>query len=102
MATVPPRDVHAELAPAAWGHPSKHEPRWPAALAKVAAIGLLLALANTLRAHLGPPWVIPALEGVLCIAVLVVSPRREGRESPATRAGAIVLIALINAANVSS
>jgi uncharacterized membrane protein len=96
------RDLHAEEAGAAWGWPSKGEPRWPAQLAIAVTIGLELVLPAKLLNHLGPRWLIPALAGALGLALLIISPRRITRESKELRVAAIVLIGLINIANVVS
>lgn len=96
------RDAHAEEMPAAWGWPSSGEPRWPATLAVVVAVSLQLVLPDRLTHFLGPRWLLPALEGLLAVALLVVSPRRVSRESTEVRIAAIVLIALISLANVVS
>lgn len=100
--SAPTRNVQAEEAPAAWGWLSKSEPRWPATLAVLVASALYVVLPDALRVHFGPRWLIPALEGALCLALLIVSPRRESAESTGLRIAAIVLIALINLANVIS
>jgi uncharacterized membrane protein len=82
---------------AEWGEQARSEPRWPAALAVVAAIGLQVVLPD--RLVLGPRWVTPTLEAALGVALLVASPRRLTKESPRVRGLAIALIALINVAN---
>ena len=96
------RDVHSEEAQAAWGWPSDGEPRWPVQLAVVAAIALQLVVPDALVQFLGPKWLVPSLEGALLLALLIVSPRRITRESRDLRVAAIVLIGLINIANLVS
>jgi uncharacterized membrane protein len=86
----------------AWGTRSRDEPRWPAALAVVVAIALYLVLPHLLIRWLGPRWLIPALEGALVATLMIVSPRRLSVEVTALRVASIVLIALINLANVVS
>jgi len=78
----------------------RSESRWPASLAVIAA----LALYVTLPEHfvLGPRWVIPALELALLVPLSIIAPRRTYDEAPWRRIAAIVLIAIINAANVAS
>ena len=77
-----------------------HEPRWPAALALVAALGLYLFLPATLI--VGPRWLLPALEGLLVIPLLITNPdRRESNTAP-LRAVSILLIAIISIANISA
>jgi hypothetical protein len=53
------------------------DPLWPAQLAVAIAIGLHLALSDKLL--LGPRWLTPAVEGVLLLTLVVVSPRRASR-----------------------
>ncbi|HLI16119.1 MAG TPA: hypothetical protein VKV23_08740 [Acidimicrobiales bacterium] len=96
------RSPSAERADAAWGFASRAEPRWPASLAIAVAIALYLVLPNRLTAGLGPRWLIPALAGALEVVLLVANPRHETREVARFRAVAIVLIALVNAANLVS
>ncbi len=96
------RDLHAEEAHAAWGWPSKGESRWQAQIAIFVAIALYFVLPDKLVAHLGPRWLIPALEVALCIALIAVNPRRITGEVPKIRIAAIILIALINFVNFVS
>jgi hypothetical protein len=77
-----------------------HEPRWPAAIALVAAIALYLFLPATLI--VGPRWLLPALEGLLVIPLLITNPdRRESNTAP-LRVISILLIAIISIANISA
>jgi uncharacterized membrane protein len=85
---------------AGWGAPAESEPRWPASLAVIAAVGLYLVLPGSLTVWLGPRWLVSSLEVVLVVSLTVVSPRRITAESRRLRVVAIVLIALINLANV--
>jgi len=89
-----------EQAESAWGVPSKYEARWPAQLAVVAAVTLQLLLPN--RLTLGSHWVVPALELALLIPLTIITPMRHLREAPLTRAVALMLIAIVNVANVAS
>jgi uncharacterized membrane protein len=84
----------------AWGVPSGQEPRWPAVVAIVAAIGLQVVLPVRVIQGLGPRWLIPVLEGVLLLALLIANPHRLDRESRALRLLSLVLIAVITAANM--
>ncbi len=86
---------------AEWGQRAQSEPRWPAALAVVAAGALYFALPDRLISGLGPRWVVPTLEGVLEASLIIANPRLT-RESRRVRPVAIVLIALVNLANVVS
>jgi uncharacterized membrane protein len=87
---------------AAWGEPSRSARRWSASLAVLVAIALYLVLPHRLIVWLGPRWLIPAVEGALVVAILIVSPRQISRGAAAVRVAAIVLISLINFANVVS
>ena len=84
----------------AWGVPSTSEPRWQAVLAIVVAIGLQVVLPERVIQGLGPRWLIPALEGVLLVALLFTIPRRQGRGESVLRALALTLIAVVTAANL--
>jgi len=96
------RDLHAEEAQAAWGWSSKAEPRWPAQIAIVVAIGLYILLPGKLTVNLGPRWVVPALLGALSLVLIVVSPNHITRDSKQIRVAAITLIGLINLINFVS
>jgi hypothetical protein len=95
----PRSEAETELE-AQWGDRARSEPRWPATLAVVAAIGLQVVLPS--RLLLGPRWVLPTLEGALGLALFLASPRRHSRESGRIRSLSIALIALINVANLIS
>jgi len=82
-----------------WGISSAREPRWPATLAVLAVIGLQLVLPTKVSYYLGPHWLIPALEGVLAVAMLIANPWHE-TESRNLRPVSIGIIILINAANL--
>ncbi|MDQ2744464.1 MAG: DUF1345 domain-containing protein [Chloroflexota bacterium] len=85
---------------AAWGEASHSEPRWPAVIAVVLAIVLYQTLPSKLT--IGPPWALSVIEGALLLPLLATSPRRTNRESRWQRVFALVVIALINLANVIS
>jgi hypothetical protein len=53
------------------------DPFWPAQLAVALAIALHLALSDKLV--IGPIWLIPAAEGVLLVALIVIAPSRASR-----------------------
>jgi uncharacterized membrane protein len=84
----------------AWGVVAKSEPRWPASLAVLAAIALYLTLPS--RFVLGPIWLIPVLEGAALIPLSIFAPRRTPEETPWAQVLAVVLIAVVNIANVIS
>jgi uncharacterized membrane protein len=86
---------------AEWGGRANSEPRWPASLAVAVAIALYFALPDKVINGLGPRWLVPVFEGLLWAALLIANPRLT-RESRRVRPVAIVLIALVNMANVVS
>ncbi len=53
------------------------DPLWPAQLAIAMAIALHLTLSDKLV--VGPKWLIPAVEGLLLLTLIVVSPQRASR-----------------------
>ncbi|HEY6378783.1 MAG TPA: hypothetical protein VI316_06355 [Candidatus Dormibacteraeota bacterium] len=93
----------AEARPAedpAWGFASPHEPRWPAALATLAAILLLVTLPDQLIP--GPRFLIPGLLTAVLIPLWLAAPTRHHRERRHIRAVGITLIALVNLANLAT
>jgi uncharacterized membrane protein len=64
------------------------------------AILLDLVLPNDLT--IGPSWLLPSIEGALLIGLATVSPHPRVRDHPRRRQVALVLIALVSAANISS
>jgi hypothetical protein len=75
------------------------ESRWPPSLAVLAALALYITLPPHLT--LGPAWLMPALVVVLLIPLVFLGPVRTG-EGPARRMVGILLIAIVNAANIAS
>jgi uncharacterized membrane protein len=86
----------------AWGIKSHGEPRLPALLAVLAAMGLQLILPDNLLQGLGNRALIPSLEGVLLLVLLIANPGRISEEESRLRMVGIALIALITVANVVS
>jgi uncharacterized membrane protein len=84
----------------AWGAVAKSEPRWPASLAVLAAIALYVTLPS--RFVLGPVWLIPVFEGIALVPLSIFAPRRTPKETPWAQVLAVVLIAIVNVANVVS
>jgi uncharacterized membrane protein len=80
--------------------PPEPEPFWPAQLTVLAAIGLQVALPE--RLTVGPTWLVPTLEGVLLIGLFFATPKQLEGEHPRRRRVALVLTALVSAANVYS
>jgi hypothetical protein len=69
------------------------EARWHMALAVVAAVVLTILLPTEWR--LGPPWAVPAVEGVLLLALVLGDPGRISRRSSVLRAVSIALVAVL-------
>lgn len=56
---------------------AKGDPLWPAQLAVAIAIGLHLALSD--KVVIGPQWLVPAVEGLLLVALVLIAPSRASR-----------------------
>ncbi|MDX6390585.1 MAG: hypothetical protein QOJ73_1648 [Streptosporangiaceae bacterium] len=74
------------------------EPRLPAAVAVIVAIGLYAALPN--RLLLGPRYVVPGLELILFIPLVLANPRRMSKQNRLLRRLAITLLLLIAVSNL--
>ena len=81
----------------AWRRVTEGEPRLPVTLTVAAAIGLQLALPNSVAPH--PRWLLPAVAALLLVGIFAANPRRVDRPSPQLRAASLVLIAVISMAN---
>ncbi len=79
---------------------ARREPQWPAALAVTGALVLYMTLPE--RLTLGPKWVIPALEFALLVPLMLKAPFRHREEARLVRFAVLLLIALVNLANVTS
>ncbi len=77
------------------------EPAWPSQLTIVAAIALQLSLPQKLSGT-GIRWLLPALEGLVAVALVALTPRRLERRHPNRRRLAIALVALVSIANALS
>jgi uncharacterized membrane protein len=86
----------------AWGIESPSQARWPELAAVIMAVVLQLLLPDRLIQGLGNRVLIPALEGVLLVALLIVNPGRISKEESRTRIVGVALIALITAVNLVS
>jgi hypothetical protein len=75
-------------------------PYWAPQLVVLVAIMLDLVLPTELT--LGPSWLLPAIEGVLLVALAVVSPHPTIRHHPRRRQFAIGLIGLVSVVNIFS
>jgi uncharacterized membrane protein len=77
--------------------PTQHEPfgeaRWPMATAVVTAMVLTVLLPDDLR--LAPRWVLPALEGLLLLALIAGDPGRIDRRSTVLRTMSIALVGVL-------
>ena len=82
----------------AWGVPAPPRSYWPARIAVLVAMALYLVLPDRLVP--GPRIVVPALEGVVLVAITVLVPHRTTVAAPARRVLAILIIGLVTLANV--
>ncbi|MEV6329198.1 hypothetical protein [Streptomyces sp. NPDC051909] len=77
--------------------PSRQEPvgeaRWPMATAVVTAMVLTVLLPDDLR--LAPRWVLPAVEGLLLVALIAGDPGRIDRRSNVLRTLSIALVGVL-------
>lgn len=80
--------------------PPTSEPFWPAQATIIAAIGLQVSLPE--RLTVGPSWLVPAFEGLLLAGMIIVTPNEAEEEHPRRRRVALVLTALVGAANIYS
>jgi len=69
------------------------EARWPMAAAVVAALVLTYLLPDEVR--LGPNWLLPAVEGLLLLALVVADPVEISRGSRLLRTSSIVLVLIL-------
>ncbi|MFC6160031.1 hypothetical protein ACFWUU_11885 [Kribbella sp. NPDC058693] len=76
------------------------EPRLPAAIGVIVAIGLYAVLPSTLQ--IGPRFVIPALELLLFIPLVLANPRRMSKENRLLRRLSIGLVLLIALSNTTA
>ena len=96
---VAPRPA-GEVKPA-WRRRTVGEPRWQVAACTAVAIGLQVAVPGRLVV-LRPVWVLPALEGVLLLALVLANPHRIDRQSRVLRMLGLALATLISFANAWS
>jgi uncharacterized membrane protein len=105
VAQQPPRSAaHAQPAPAPvrrpYPPPPDSEAFWPAQLTVLLAIVIEVLLPGRLTA--GPDWLVPSLEGVLLLGLFVVTPNVVEDEHPRRRHIALLLTAIVSAANIFS
>ncbi|HEY2657664.1 MAG TPA: hypothetical protein VGI55_17905 [Solirubrobacteraceae bacterium] len=81
--------------------PPRGESRLPPLLTVVLAIALQLLLPS--RLTVGPKWILPALEGLMLISLVIVSPQRHVQaEHLPSRRIALAIAALVSIANATS
>jgi uncharacterized membrane protein len=97
-----PDSEAAGVSPAGRPYPpaARAESVWPAQVTVLAAIALQLLLPERLTA--GPTWLLPVLEVALLVGLSLATPRQLRREHSLRRAGALVITALVSAANIAS
>jgi uncharacterized membrane protein len=78
---------------------ARRDPFWPAQISVLATIALDLDLPSKLT--LQPGWILPALEGVLLLGLLAITPWQAGIQRQ-RRAVALTLIGVVSAANLVS
>ena len=88
----------------AFRHASPFEPRWPSVLAVLVALGLYVALPQAMTGHAAIAsalrFAIPAVELALLAPLALGAPHRSAAESARRRTAAIVLTAVLSAANL--
>jgi len=80
------RDAQTTAGARPYPPPAQAEPLWPIQVALLATIGCQVLLPDRLTA--GPTWLLPALEGVLPVALVVAFPRHIREEHPRRREAA--------------
>ena len=85
----------------AWLRRTEGEARWQVATAVAVAIALQIPVPGRL-VLLRPPWLLPALEGLLLLVLVVANPRRINTESRVLRFVGLSLAALLSLANAWS
>jgi len=81
----------------AWQRTTAGEHRGPAALSVLVMIALQIWISGALG--LQPGWILPAVEGVMLLALLLVNPGRLNREQKALRLLGLGLVLAASAAN---
>lgn len=100
----PPHDV-GEYAPQRYVRPlesflSKLDAFWGPQLLVACAIALELFLPNKLT--IGPTWLLPAIEGLLLVVLLAISPHPRMRHTALRRNVAMGLVGLVSVVNIFS
>lgn len=89
----------------AWGVQSQAVSRWEASVAVIAAAILYIVLPDQLTVTFGPRWLryaVPGLEVILLVPLALTSLRRRWQVGRWQRPISLVLIAIVNAANILS
>jgi uncharacterized membrane protein len=79
-------------------HQRRGEPRLPAVVATLVAIGLYVALPQ--RLLIAPRYILPALELLLLVPLIAFNPRRLTRQTRTTRALSMTLVFVIAGSNL--
>ncbi|GIE86052.1 DUF1345 domain-containing protein [Actinoplanes regularis] len=93
-------DRAVEVCTPAWLRPTAGEPRWPAAIAVVAAIGLQLSVPG--RLAIRPQWLLPVLEAAILALLIVANPGRISTRHPWVRRLGLILVGVATLANAYS
>jgi hypothetical protein len=84
----------------AWRRRTRGERRWPSVVAVAVAILLQFLLPDSLV--LQPPWLLPAVEIALVLALIAANPVRMERNHPLIRIGGLCLVGAMTLANAIS
>ena len=84
----------------AWKRVTQFEPRWHVSVTLGVAIALQIILPRRLTLH--PHWLLPALQGVLLVALISVDPRKRASHETILRLGRLAMIAVVTLANAVS
>lgn len=90
--------MHPVRAVPAWQRRTQGESRWPVTVTTAVGIALQVAVPGRLLL-VSPSWVLPAVQGVLLIALVAANPHRIDRQSTVLRSLALMLAALLSLAN---
>jgi hypothetical protein len=96
-----PGDVGGPGVMPAWRRRTAGEARWQVSVAVAAAVALQFPLPGRL-VLLHPVWLLPALQGLLLLALIMANPRRINRESRSLRLLGLTFAALLSLANTWS
>ncbi|WP_246128118.1 hypothetical protein [Amycolatopsis rhizosphaerae] len=89
-----------EEPPPAWRAPSRGEHRWLAVTVVVSTLVLQLLLPNELV--LRPGWLLPAVSGLLVVALMLINPGRVDQRTRLDRGVALSLVAAVSVTNGAS